>query len=720
MASSSFDPTGVPLTVLPAYALVVRYTPGSPFALLPNVVCVEVRRGTGPDPGSARLRYILDELNPPGFPDRVEDVLGLDRSGPYVASQDDRLLVVVPDGGSGVGYTILFDGFAQVPQGDISPTSEGATFDAVGVATRCWDDPLGGALYRNGPDPTVVSDTRTDRPARFNPDGKPNRVPSGAFAGLGMQTYPTFLDPVDSSDSVRVKFSVADAAAYIIADGNDEAYVTSPNLTTLPNILCDLAAGITLIDPQQQAPSPIPCQDLDVTGEPWPEALAKLIHPHNFDFAFVTSQTATGKPLTFLYFFRTDGGDKFTAKPVYLQAAGQPLDPSLTTVDALGVARDGSKIANDIIVDTQCTRHEIAVVLAPSLAPVAGDVASKGDFDSDSATYVQANQDKYRVYVANEAGDGYYSFPFSAMKTTPVCDFSPVFGNPVVNPVFLGAGGPPVPRYANRRRPGLGTLFTKQNGDRLHAKLYISRDYNGTVPGVWDRTGSWSEVKSDWELLPDKLGVRITTAKISDFDFTVNPFPGFGTLAINPGGKLSLVESQNNAFSIVTTNMSPRVVFMVVCVVESDRGLGTEAPPRAASISRFGITRRIDARDRFVKHVIGQSSPFNAAAQDVIDRDDTNDAQAYAEGVRASSENATFQGTISIPWISGSYEVGDKISGVYGRGINLRTNGGAGQGEAAQYGIVTGLTWTFEPRQSTSLHMSDMRKEAAPPPEHQT
>lgn len=724
MASITFDPNaGVPLSVLPAFPLVVRYSPGSPFRVLPNILCTGISRRCGADPGVVRFKYALDELNPPGFPDRIEDVLGLDKSGPYIASQDDRLCVVIPAGDG--GYQVVADCFAQVPQGDLSPAGEDATFEAVGVGARCFDTPLAGSVYRNGPDVTVVSDVQTDRLARFNPDGRPNRVPAGAFSGAGTQKYPVFVDAATSetADATHAFWTVADVAAYILAQGNDEQYVTNPTLSSLASILCDRTQGGGLLDPAKQPATPIPCQDLEISDLPWPEALVKLLHPHSFDFAFMTSQSSSGTPLTYIYFFRTDDADNVAPKQLYLQQPGQALNPALSNFNAMGVARDGSRIANEIMVTTQCTHHEIGVILAPGFTPNAADAtgASFPAFDTENPNFVPGNQDKYRVFVANESGDGYWDFSTSSWKTTPVCNFDAVFGAPQPRTITVG---PPIPQYANHRRPGISTLFSLDGTkERRHAKLYISRDYAGIAPGIWDRSASWSPVESGWELLPDRLGVRITAPKISAIEFGP-PVPGFGAVAVNSGAHISLVESINNPFTIVTTSTNPRVTFLLVCVVESDMGLGAAAFARPSSISQFSIQRRKDERDRFVKHVVCASSIFNVNPQDTVDptaggRDDTLDAFAYAEASRASSENPSFQGQFRIPWISGGYDVGDKISAVTGRNINLRTNGGFAGGEAAQYAVVTGIDLNFDPQQSTHIVTSDLRKEAMPPPEHQ-
>src|SRR5207247_31246 len=64
------------------------------------------------------------------------------------------------------------DGFAQIPQVDVTPQSERVTFAAVSVAARAWDQPILGRVQRDGDVPTDTTgkfDVQTDLPCRFNP-----------------------------------------------------------------------------------------------------------------------------------------------------------------------------------------------------------------------------------------------------------------------------------------------------------------------------------------------------------------------------------------------------------------------------------------------------------------------------------------------------------------------------------------------------------------------
>ena len=80
-----------------------------------------------------------------GWPSQFEQVWPIDAQGPYVVNPDDRLVVMGqnPDGSP----LILFDGFAQVPQVDLTPRFQSVNFAAVGTAVRCYDTRISGRIH---------------------------------------------------------------------------------------------------------------------------------------------------------------------------------------------------------------------------------------------------------------------------------------------------------------------------------------------------------------------------------------------------------------------------------------------------------------------------------------------------------------------------------------------------------------------------------------------
>lgn len=717
--SVTFDPPPIPLARPASTVRVVRYdrkkTSGF-FKSLPNVVPLGVQIRDADSLPVARFRYQLIDDGDPRFPSHVEEVIGLDKTGRYIVAQDDRLCVIRDDADG--GYTILFDGFAQVPQVDASDKGESATFEAIGVAIREWDTPIGGATFRNviaNVDLLASGETTTERPTRFNPDGIGNAVPNSSAYWAGTSSdrkYPVFLDPyplqgdgTEATAFVTAQWDVAGAAKYLMGVGNPSSkYVQCPDFIGLDDILASKSptAGDAFdpADPAETTTDPILCQDFDATGEPWPTALAKLVKPHGFDFAFILDQTALGTPYTRLEFFRIDDADEVAPKECNLQAVGASFDPGATNVSAFAIQRDASKIANQIVLDTELVRYEASFVLAPAFAIAAGDVSTLDNYKSDGVNFSGSNFDAYRTFIFDELGEGHWSFVTSAtVTTTPSLDT--VLGAPPTDPVT----GKPDPEYANRRRKPIGKLFSTQNGKPLAAQLWLSTDYIGNRPGVWDGTGTWQLVGADtWNLLRDRLGIRFIGKDPSNIQIgkPTTATPPF------PSGKVNIVQSL-----AASNTANPRFYLRLTCVIEGDQTPGITAKRRATSLSQYAIIRRINVRDWFVKHVITKSSHLNTTGKTIDARDDSVKATDYANAMRTAHENARFAGSITIPRLTTAYQVGDKISLIRGRNIDLRSNTGKAQGEAAEYPVVVGVSWDFDGKQTTSLVLSDRRADPA-------
>jgi len=708
----TFDPPPIPLARAAASIRVVRYDPdpdADPFFTdLPNVRCLMIQKRSGPEPGVARFRYVFDQLLGTDFPQRVEDVISLDAAGRYVVRQDDRLCVLKDDVDG--GYTILFDGYAQAPQADLSGAGESVTFQAQGVAVREWDTPLGGAYYRDADAPTTVSDVLTGLPTRFNPDGKPNCIPDGAgnMAGTAPDKYPTFLDVnAKKTTDVRTKWTVSKAARYIVGVGNPTSeYVDAPPFEDLDSLLtARKPVDGDFFDPDDDTTyteEPIVCQDFDATGEAWPDALTKLIEPHGFEIVFRIAATSAGRPHTYCDVCRRDGGDKVKPKWLYLPAVGSTLDPGAVNLGSLSISRDTTGIVNRFVLDSEPVRYEADFVLAPFFAVAGGDATAVNPFGIGAAAFMDPtllNADKYRVFIFDETGEGHWNFDSSSTVTT-VPSLDGVLGAPVVDPVTKVS----TRQYAKRRRPGIRELVTTDyTGKPLDAILWVSTDYAGAKPGVWDGTGTWQRVQStEWELLKDRLGIKLTMRNPDDWTIgkPTDASPAF------PSGKVRVVKS---LASPDTAN--PRFHFRLTCVIEGDQDLTAVAGWRGASATKYQITRRADARDRFRKRVVIAGSYFNSDDEDILKVNDTDDAQGYVDALRTAHEAAKFAGAPEIPRLTLAYKLGDKIKGVKGREISFATAIGHEQGEGSRYPSVVGITWSFDGGQRTALHLEDRRAE---------
>ena len=192
------------------------YNPGSQPTALPNVICERIDERLNdhgaPEPPVAHFRYATDTALAlsMGWPDQYEELWPIDAQGDYVVQTDDRLIVssVNADGNP----TVLFDGFAQIPQVSVAGRQQAVSFGATGVAVRLWDTPIKYRFQRDGDnlsDTSGDSDRKVYLPCRFNPASTAigdtggyldNCIPSdqltmdSSSANLGQ--YPVFLDPL--------------------------------------------------------------------------------------------------------------------------------------------------------------------------------------------------------------------------------------------------------------------------------------------------------------------------------------------------------------------------------------------------------------------------------------------------------------------------------------------------------------------------------------------
>jgi hypothetical protein len=689
--------------------------------LATNLVCLGIQFREGADPGSARFRYVFgDPLGDPNAPSRFEQVYPLDATGQGVIKNDDRLVVARALPGGTLEF--LFDGFAQIPQADLDADSEVVSFTALGTPIREWDTPLGGALMRDADTPaTPANDIQTNLPARFNPGGRPNATP-GDVDGNGNETigpsakdsgksgakYPAFLGPVWPKNKINGEtiraWNLGMAVRYVVTQGNPkQEYITLGDTAKLDAILQaitpkDEAGPIDLTDASTYQYSPITVQDYDVTGEPWPVALERLIAPHGFAFHFALGSDSNSLPTWRVVIHRKD--DALGVKSLFLQQAGNAFDPSRTNVGALHLARDIHNVANAYIVDSAPIRYECSFILAPGFDVAAGDATTLKNYVGEDA-----DPDKYRLFVFDECGEGHWDFGSNAKVMTPG-DLKPL----------LNQRAKTRP-YVRRRRPGRHTLISTDPATRkpLTAKLHVSSDYKGDMPGIWDgNTGTWQEVDSgEWELLKDRLGIKVTGDDPNAFKIGTPPV---GTTTAYPSsGKLSLVE-----WIATPSAKFPYPRFRLTCVVEDDAGMPITSKRRDASPTSFAITRRIDARDRFEKGVVSRFSALADAenigsnGEDVAATDESTVAQAQADGMRRATELGVFAGSVTIPRLTTAYRIGDKIRGIEGRSVGLQTNAGTQNKETPLYPSIVSISWELDGRQLTHLDLSDQRVHPAP------
>lgn len=518
-----------------------------------------------------------------------------------------------------------------------------------------------------------------------------------------------------------------DALAEVIADPDSTQEEIDAAQDAYDQAWADADAEAIDEDNASFATEDIEAPDLIISGMAWPSALQRLIEPYGFSIRFDLEEAEPpddedGNPGEFadgefgdpewtlkVYWKESDR----PAKTVSLQPAGQSLDPAKTSVLTMSLVRDSASIANRVAIDAAVARVEVPLVLVPGYTVDTADATAPNPDNFKLVNLTSETRDTYRKLVFDECGEGHWDFKTAATVNTPG-DLAPAFAD-----LSTAKGVDRSKRYwsIRRRKPEDRLVSVDDAGKPLTATLFVSFDYAGAMPGVWDGTGTWQEVVSgSWRLLDDQLGVYLTADDINSW--AVSPL-------VDADGPFTPLSQLNKAcinvveWTAAPSDANPYPRFMLLCCVDTDNDFDVVAPKRASSATSFAVTRRVDARDRFKKTVINKWSFFadlenDFGKNDRVVTDDQADAQALADAERRHSESAVFAGSVTIPRISLAYSNGDKITTINGRNMSLRSNVGAEQGESPVYPTVVGISWNLDGAQSTELTLSDERAE--PPP----
>ena len=707
---------------------VCRYDPtaddaDSAYTLLPNVRCTGIHYREGTAPPGAEFRYYLDDNLAAsfGWPSQFEQLFPIDAQGQYLVQIDDRLVVLVinPDG----SYGVLFDGFAQIPEVGASGASQEVLFSAVHVAARKFDQPVTGRVQRDCDMVATVdgsADVDVDLACHFNPSDETigskggylgNCVPTASYTQSDdLGNYPVFLDPLmKEQGSDKVKFwHVGGAIKYllateVLADGETEdmPYVQWPTFSALDALLnaqYPTGAGVFAPGGSSTSTADITIRDYNAQNKLMPNIIADLLGYAGFVTCWVTEADENGLPKNYLRIYRRDGAATTGLKQLYLAASGSTLTGSLNNVSALRLARDANVIENTWEVETTQRQVEVSVYLAPGFVPTPGDETApqRDKFRSSKLTGAPATQKRaYRWFVADETGvDGHWNAISSQWVTGKALDLTPVF--PTDDQGYY--------TYVNRYRPGQRTAIALDSEGRpTNAVLQV---YFGALLGdpyleEDPNPAGWQTISRGWKLLDDRLGIEVTIEDPENW--------GTGNKAV---GDIRAI-----TWSISPPTPQQTFALRLTTVIEDDQRMPISVPKRVASPTKFSRLRIADGGDHFQYCAISPNSlNYTAAGGNGTDpyvvRDDTADAMTHAYQLRSAHEFPTLAGSVTIPYWTDYYQIGDRITLIEGRNVSLQTNVGADQGEAPCYAWVVGLSWTFdEHRQQTTLQLSDRRAE---------
>ncbi len=719
---------------------------GQRYTFLPNVRCEQIQEKEGAEPSTAQFSYILSDTSeeegesppdgPPTFhtpyPSQFEDLWPIQSADShYKVKMGDRLVVLAVDPGG--AYRVRWDGFAQVPQVDLSPGSQAVHFVGVDVAVRLWDKVVAGRRQRNGDAPSTPGGSiDTDLETHFNPDDKGNCTPDDSDETLdppkdskqAPAKYPIFLDQgrLDlNGDLITTFFDLSKSVRYLLALYNDQKYVDNPDFSVLDTLLKNRQPNGEFYDPGDPSTytdNPVVIRDYDATNKPPMDVIEALLGYADFRIRFVTEgvepdepppdEPIVEEPHHYIEVYRFDAAGPTDAKDVSLPYSHSELDTDQCNVSGFNAVNDFHSLANDWDIETKPIRYEGSFILAPGFKVDAADADNTKQFllsALDNAP--QGIRDKYRLYVADECADGFWDLEEDEWVDDQPFDFSDMF-------LPEDAGLPKDSKdktYVNRYRPGINKLFSLDPaGKPYKAQLAVSRDYEGESPALWNQNGTWQVIDGGFRLLRDRLGIYIDIENPDEWDIGKSKDDD----AAEPSGVLQGIHSI--AAPSDTVQRQKRFWLRLTCVIESDRGLDTEAKKRTASPYPFSVMRRIDAKDHFKKEIVDSSSMFNSKGKSIYQTDDTTRALTYAYQLRTTHEFPPLAGSITLPWFSWSYGISDRLKLIKGRDVDLRVNAGSEQSEEPSYPFVVGIAWSFQGnKQTTALQLSDRRSEPQRP-----
>jgi hypothetical protein len=655
---------------------------------LPNVVCTAIQEEEGPSPATAEFRYRFDGRDPDG-PQAIEQALNTAFHGDHYVDPGNWLGVKAVQPNGTVQW--IFSGTVLEFDGTLDARRESVTLRAVGRAKRLWDEPIGGATWRQADDVLHTTDVVTDLVGQFNPRGQANASPSTSDSGTDPYKYPVFLDPAATgTDTAMVDYprvwSIPMAVAYLLYTENaDQTYVTNPTRDDLDGVLVarEPIAGTPFDprDPTTYTALPIAAPDQPFTGRMLPNVVHELVREGGFGFRFYLTD-ATSEPVTALSIWHKQSR---TAKPLLLQARGSNLDPQWTNVGGARMSRDLTEVVTRWRIRGALDRYEVSFVLAPGFPSVATDASENhlSKWVKSHPDFTDIHQyDYYRLWVLDEIGLGHYL----NASDTPVVTALDLDG-------VLGSGN-----WVKRQRSPVGQLISVDpTGAPMRWRAHLSDDYAGAYPAVWDGTGHWRSV-GGFQLLHDRVGVRLDVEDPNKWDVGKSEDT---PLVFWRRPVVHAVEA------VATPSTScPAFFIRLTCVIEADVGLDELTDASATAALAYSVIREVDARDRYRRDFIYGKSEFKATTGIQGVRDDGLYAQAEAVALRAQSDNGTFDATVTIPRFTAYYEIGDRISSIDGRDLSLRTDNG-GDDFAPVYPVVVGRRWELGDGQQTTLHLSD-------------
>jgi hypothetical protein len=355
-----------------------------------------------------------------------------------------------------------------------------------------------------------------------------------------------------------------------------------------------------------------PLRDVTIPlGARLPEALDRLLIPFGYNW-YVKYDTGTEKPIIKL--FKIGSGDE---KQLYLQRPDSILDLNFSNCNQYEVSRSVGDSFNQVRVLGDLEKYEMTLPLLPGW-PSNQDSQSASDLDkTDTGSDYVENELAWRQWVANEAGDLDETRSFGSLEFTV----------PQLQDVFM--------TYLPHRR-NIEDPLTYVGGDEKQRRP-ILMEYST------DAGTTWTPVPEKWpiKLLPDQIGVLFDGDQPPD----------------------ELVTASTSARLRITGTVTGDGRIEGLAEKEDFAANGRVFEQVLLADDKFFLRKRLTVGD--YASTIAQ---YNNSGDEV---DDTDKIKDYAEKIRDRNHHAEVDAEFRLPGLHLYYEIGDLITKIDGRDINL-------------------------------------------------
>lgn len=389
-------------------------------------------------------------------------------------------------------------------------------------------------------------------------------------------------------------------------------------------------------------------------GDYLPEILDRILRPFGL-FPYIAFTTDGGASKRSLKVASKLSGN---AKEVLLQAEGDTYEKGKSNVI-------DSSLQYGIDTITTVTGHggmiqkQVTVELYRGWAEGSDDKEATDLDKNDSTSDYGGNENVWRLWVANEAGD------YCDLRTTvePIpdtpLDLSNVFDN-----------------YYPRRRvfEDCLTFEDVSTGDD-------QARYRQPVVEYYDPS------EDEWKLVPVEWGGRITSEQMG-FEFTGGTPP------------TDLLDLEN-------PDDDEHVKIRVTGVISGDQRVSYTKDADDSSPNSNDIELFLDLSDRFQDRQVQDTGEFENLVNGTHDEhDDTQDLEEFVDAVHTKENAATVSGTFVLMGYRPSFELGDRITKINGRNISL--NRLSNSASSKRYPVVTQIEYNFEGNVNTVLRVESI------------